>query len=203
MRKATQTVARWLGVTSGLAGLEHGYFETLQGAARPAGLMFPSWGPQQCDPIKIWHGCEPAMSILPNFLATGILTIVISLAIIVWSGWFVQRRQGGLALVLLSVVLLLFGGGFFPPVIGLVGGWAGMQINRTLRDHPSGLTRFMAAWWPWPLVVFLIWSFGQFPLGYFFNDFLKSIIGFGLLLILASLLLSVYSANARDSLTSL
>ncbi len=82
MRKATKTVAIWFGVTAGLAGLEHGYFEILQGSTRPAALMFPSWGPQQCDPARIWHACEPAMSILPNFLVTGILTILLGLGII-------------------------------------------------------------------------------------------------------------------------
>jgi hypothetical protein len=37
----------------------------------------------------------------------------------------------------------------------------------------------------------MAWLLGQFPVGYFFNDFLKSIMVFGLLLILALLPLSV------------
>jgi ABC-type branched-subunit amino acid transport system permease subunit len=32
-------------------------------------------------------------------------------------------------------------------------------------------------------VVFLVWVWGQFPVGHFFNEFLKSIMGFGLILI--------------------
>jgi hypothetical protein len=199
MRKATKTVATWLGIVAGLAGLEHGYFESLQGNVRPVALAFPSWGPQQCDPAKIWHACEPAMSILPNFLVTGILAMLLSLAIIVWSGWFIQRRRGGLTLILLSIALLLFGGGFFPPVIALVGGLAGTKINRPLSGQISGLTRFAAKLWPWPLVIFLVWTLGQFPFGYLFNDFLKSIMYFGMLLILTSLPLSVYTAYAHDA----
>lgn len=199
MRKATKTVATWFGVTAGIAGLEHGYFETLQGNTRPVALAFPSWGPQQCDPAKIWHACEPAMSILPNFLITGILAMLLSLAIIVWSGWFVQRRQGGLVLILLSIALLLFGGGFFPPIIALVGGLAGTQINRPLSGRPTTLTRFVARLWPWTLVIFVSWTLGQFPVGYFFNDFLKGIMYFSLLLILTSLPLSVYTAYAHDA----
>ena len=31
MRKATRTIAAWFGITAGIAGLEHGYFEILQG----------------------------------------------------------------------------------------------------------------------------------------------------------------------------
>jgi hypothetical protein len=188
-----------LGVLAGLAGLEHGYFETLQGNVRPASLMFLSWGPQQCDPAKIWHACEPAMSVVPNFLAAGILTIVLSLVVIVWSVAFVQRKNGGLVLLLLSVALLLAGGGFFPPLIGIAGGAAGTKMNKPLSGKPGGLTRFIARLWPWPLAILVTWLLGQFPVGYFFNDFLKSIMGFGLLLILVMLPLSVWSGYAHDT----
>ena len=198
MRKATKTVAMWFGMTAGLAALEHGYFEILQGSARPAGVMFPSWGADVCDPARAWHACEPAMSLLPNFLVMGILTILLSLVVFAWSGWFIQRKQGGLVLILLAIALLLVGGGFFPPVIALVGGLAGRQINRSLNGQPGVFTRFAAKLWPWPLVIYLVWTVGQFPFGYFFNDFLKSIMGFGLLVILGSLPLSIYTAYAHD-----
>jgi hypothetical protein len=92
----------------------------------------------------------------------------------------------------------LVGGGIFPPVIALIGGLAGTHINRPLNGKPGGLTRFAASLWPWPLVIYLVWTVGQFPFGYFFNDFLKSIMGFGVLVILGSLPLSIYTANARD-----
>lgn len=198
MRKATRIVAAMLGIIAGIAGLEHGYFEILQGSTRPASLMFASWGPP-CVPEEIWHACEPAMSILPNFLLTGILAMLLSLAIMAWSAGFIERKQGGLVLILLSIALLLFGGGFFPPIIGLVGGAAGMQIHKPLTGQPGSVTRFAAKLWPWPLVIFLVWVLGQFPVGYFFNDFLTSIMGFGLLLILTSLALSVYVGYAHDA----
>jgi hypothetical protein len=160
-------------------------------------MFFPSMG-SPCVPEKIWNACEPAMSILPNFLITGILTVILGLLIIVWSVAFVQRKNGGVILILLSVALLLFGGGFFPPLIGIVGGAAGTKINKPLTGKPGSVTRFAAKLWPWPLIIFIVWILGQFPVGYFFNDFLTSIMGFGLLLILASLPLSVYTAYAHD-----
>jgi hypothetical protein len=199
MRKATKAVAMWFGILAGIAGLEHGYFEILQGNTRPANIMFPSWGPQQCDPAILWHACEPAMSILPNFLMSGIITVLLGLAIMAWSAWFLQRKHSGIVLISLSIAFLLFGGGFFPPVIGIVGGLAGTQINRPLSGQPGSSTRFAARLWPWPLVIFLVWVLGQFPFGYFFNDFLKSIMVFGMLVILSSLPLSVYSAYAHDA----
>ncbi len=104
MRKATKIVATWLGIVAGIAGLEHGYFEILQGNAKPASLMFPSMGPP-CVPEEVWNACEPSMSILPNFLVTGILAIMISLLIMMWSAAFVHLKKGEAVLILLSVVL--------------------------------------------------------------------------------------------------
>jgi len=198
MRNATKTVAMWFGTLAGLAGLEHGYFETLQGNTKPASVMFASWGPP-CVPEKIWHACEPAMSLLPSFLFSGILTIIFGMIIIIWSLGFIGQKNGGLVLLLLSMALLLFGGGFFPPLIGIVGGAAGMKINKPIvGEQVNGLLRAASKLWPWPLVIFIVWILGQFPVGYLFNDFLQSIMGFGLFLILTSLPLSVYTAYAHD-----
>jgi hypothetical protein len=199
MRKTTKTVATWLGILAGFAGLEHGYFEILQGNTQPTGLMFPSWGANICDPEKLWHACEPAMSILSNFLATGILTVLLGLAVITWSVLFVQRKYGGLGLIILSIVLLLFGGGFFPPLIGIIGGVAGTQINRPLGGQPGPLIRLAAKLWPYPLVLLITWLLAQFLVGYFFNDFLKNIMGGVLLFIVTFLPLSVYTGYARDA----
>ena len=198
MRRATKTVAVWFGVAAGLAGLEHGYFESLQGNTRPVSLYFPSMGPP-CDPNTAWNACEPALSILPNFLITGILAMLISLALIIWSVFFIKRPHGGLVLILLSLALLLFGGGIFPPLIGVIGGAAGMKINKPLGKVPGRLTRFAARLWPWPLALLMVWLLGQFVVGYFANELLASLMGFGLLLILTLLPLSVYSAYAADA----
>ena len=199
MRKATRIVAASLGIAAGIAGLEHGYFEILQGSVRPEGLMIVSIGPP-CVPEEIWNACEPAMTILPNFLITGILSVILSLLVLVWSAAFVQRKHGGTVLMLLSLALLLFGGGIFPPVIGIAGGAAGTQINKPLPQRsPGRALRLAAKLWPWPLVIFMAWSLGQFLVGYFFNDFLTSIMGFSLFLILTSLPLSIYTGYAHDA----
>ena len=119
----------------------------------------------------------------------------------VWTVWFIQRRHAGWVQMALAVLLLLFGGGFFPPIIAFVGGLAGIRINRPMNGKPHDLIRFTARLWPWPLVIFLVWAVGQFPFGYFFNDLLKSIMVFGVLVILGSLVLSVYTAYAHDAVS--
>lgn len=198
MRIATKTVATWLGIIAGIAGLEHGYYEILQGNTKPGAVMFASMG-APCVAEKVWNACEPAMSILPNFMITGILAVIFGLLIMAWSAFFVQRKNGGLILILLCIALLLFGGGFFPPLIGIIGGTAGMKINKPIEQKQAGGPRRVAAnLWPWPLVILLVWLLGQFPVGYFFNDFLKSIMGLGILLILTMLPLSVYTAFIHD-----
>lgn len=198
LRKATKTVASWFGVAAGIAGLEHGYFEILQGNNQPESLMIASMGPP-CVPEEVWNACEPAMTIIPNFLITGILSVIISLLILIWTVAFIQRKYGGVILVLLSVALLLFGGGIFPPLIGMIGGLAGTKINKPLTGvQPNRITRFEAKLWPWPLVIFMVWIFGQFLVGYFFNEFLQRNMVYGILLILIMLPMSVYSAYAHD-----
>ncbi len=201
MRRAIRAAVSVLGIVAGAAGMGHGIFETLQGNVRPDSLMIASMGPP-CQPDTVWHLCEPAMTIVPSYLVTGILAIVVGLAVLVWSAAFVQRRSGGLVLMALSVVLLLVGGGIFPPLIGLVGGAAGTRINVPLSgqrvSRPGGVSRILARLWPWPLVACLTWLFGQWIIGTFLNEFLLQ---YGLIVpvfVIGLLLLGVFSARAYD-----
>lgn len=199
MRNATKTVAMWMGIVAGIGGAEHGYFEILQGNIAPDNLgFFTSIGPP-CDPELAWNSCEPAMTILPNLLVTGILALIFGLTVLLWSAKFIERKHGGVVLILLSIGMLLFGGGFFPPIIGIVGGAAGMKIHKpNTRKQANGLERSVAKLWPWPLVIFVVWTLGQIPFGYFFNDLLKSIMLYGIGLILTMLPVSVYTAYTHD-----
>ena len=197
MRKATRIVASLLGVFAGIGGPEHGIFEILRGSVRPEGLIFPSIGPP-CDPEQIWHACEPAMSVLPNFQVTGILATIVGIITMIWAVAFVQRRRGGLILILLSVVLLLVGGGLFPPLIGVVAGVVGTRINTPPAGRPNRISWSLAHLWPWSLVAFFAWLLGQFPIGHFFNAWLMES-GFLIpLLIIGLMVLSIVAAWTYD-----
>ncbi|MBA4385667.1 MAG: hypothetical protein C0410_13090, partial [Anaerolinea sp.] len=174
MRKAIKIVSSVSGIIAGLAGMEHGIFEVLQKNAESSSLMFASMG-APCDAAAKWNGCEPAMSIISNFMIMGIITIVLGFLLSIWSGFFINRKGSGWITLMLSILLLLFGGGFFPPIIGIISGIAANSIHKPISTRKmNGFTRLMAIIWPWPLVYFSVWSFGQFLLGYFFNDFLKT-----------------------------
>jgi hypothetical protein len=71
------------------------------------------------------------MSLIQNFLITGILAILVSLVVITWSAIFIQRKKGGLILIFLSILLLLVGGGFIPPVFGIIAGVISMNRKST------------------------------------------------------------------------
>lgn len=101
---ATRAVASTLGVLVGLAGVEHGFFELLQGNVTPSDLMIDAIGPSQ----RFWeYGTERALTVVPNFFVTGILAIVFGLLVTIWAGWFIDRKYGAGVLMLLSIVLWL------------------------------------------------------------------------------------------------
>ena len=127
MRKAIRIIAASFGIFAGFGGLEHGYFEILQGNVRPESIMIVSMG-APCVPEEIWNACEPAMTIIPNFLVTGIL----------------------------------------------------------------------AKLWPWMIVVFFVWLFGQFVIGYFFNEFLMENAVLIPILILGLLVVSILAGYGHD-----
>jgi len=204
MKNATKATVSTLGAIMGLGGIEHGIGEILQGNIAPSGIMFPSWPGSAF--FRSVAG-EPAMTIVPNLLVTGILAILVSLVFLVWVIRFVQRKHGGLVLILLSIIMLLVGGGIFPPIIGIIVGAVGTKINAPLswwRAHLSdGLRRFLGKVWPWSFVACLTAWLALFPgstiLGYFFgvnNPNLVSILFFSAL---GTLLLTILTGFAHDS----
>jgi hypothetical protein len=197
MRKATRIVASAFGAFAGFGGPEHGYFEILQGHVRPDTLVIASIGPP-CDPEKVWNLCEPAMTVVPSFLVTGILATVLGLITMVWAACFIHKKRGGIILILLSIALLLVGGGLFPPVIGVIAGVIGTRINVPLTRRPGSVSSFLARLWPWSLVAFFVWAFGQFLVGHYFNEFLQKSGFLSPLLIVGLYVLSILSAYASD-----
>jgi hypothetical protein len=121
MNRATRIIVSTIGVVLGIAGMEHGFFETLQGNTRTDGLIIQAIG----DAQQMWfYGTEEAFTILPNFLATGILAMLVGLAIIVWSVWFIHRKNGALVFGLLFILLFLFGGGIAAQIVFVPFIWA-------------------------------------------------------------------------------
>ncbi|HEY4675206.1 MAG TPA: hypothetical protein VIH48_04040 [Candidatus Bathyarchaeia archaeon] len=157
---ATRVTASTVGGIVGLAGMEHGFLEMLQGNVTPSGLVIDAIGPAQ----KLWPGAtEPAFTIIPNFFVTGILAMIVGLLVTIWAVAFVQRRHGALILLLLSIMLFLVGGGSPPIFLGVVASAVATRINKPLKwwhAHLSVNVRgFLAKLWPWSVIafVFMFW----------------------------------------------
>jgi len=114
------------GVFLSLAGLEHGVGEISQGNAPTNGVFIKSWGDSALFSVL---GGEPAMTILPTFLLSGVSSVVVSAVILLWVLFYMKKNSSGLILVLLSLLLLVVGGGFGPPLMGIIVGLAGTRLN--------------------------------------------------------------------------
>ena len=154
MNRTTRTIIATIGVLLGIAGMEHGFFEVLQGNTPTDGLIIQAIG----DAQQMWYyGTEEAFTLVPNFLITGILAMSISLAIIVWSIGFLHTKHGATVFGLLFVLLFLFGGGIAAQIVIAPPTWAAAtRINKPLtwwrKRLPENVRRLLSGIWPYSLV---------------------------------------------------
>jgi hypothetical protein len=107
------------------------------------------------------------MTILLNLLLAGILTILVSIGIIIFSVGFIHKKFASLVLVLLSILLLLVGGGYAPPLLGLATAIGALLIHTPIRWLKANLPGFVlcgsSRLWPWVFGICLILWFYLFP----------------------------------------
>jgi hypothetical protein len=209
LNNAARIVASTLGAIVGLAGMEHGLFEMLQGSVTTSGLVIDAIGPSQ----KLWVGAtEPALTVVPNFFASGVLAMVVGFLVVVWSAAFIQRKYGAPILLFLSILLFLVGGGSPPIFLGIVASAVATRINKPLtwwRANLSDNVRgFLAKLWPWSIIAFvlLFWfavlaAITGMPLVLFFDpettDFLPTLSALGYISDVV-MLLAVFAGLAFD-----
>ncbi len=144
-----RTLAAAGGLLAGIGGFVHGIGEVLQGSGAPEGVVFDSWA---TGGIADNLGGEPAMSLVPDLLVSGVLTLAVSVAVAVWAVRFAGRRYGGRGLAAGSLLMLLVGGGFGPPVLGLLAALVLGAANRARHRTPTWphgrVGHALAAAWP-------------------------------------------------------
>lgn len=154
---AAQYIAAVFSILAGLGGLLHGIGEVLQGNINVTGPVIHSW---TTGPIAEHMGGDPGLSIISNMLLTGILCIIFSLGMILWTKFFIHNKNGGLILILLNTGMFLFGGGFGPPIMGYLAGIAGLGIHSRhsvwRKVIPPGVNRFLAGLWIWIFSVCIV-----------------------------------------------
>lgn len=120
----TFAVASTLGIFAGIGGASHGPGEILQGNITPSGIIIQAW------PELTSLGGEPAMTLIPSFSVSGIVTVITGAAVTIWAATRIHSKNGGLVLILLSTMMLLVGGGLIPPALGVVAGIIGARVRQ-------------------------------------------------------------------------
>jgi len=206
--RATRILASTLGILVGLAGVEHGILEVLQGNVRPNGIMVDAIGPEQ----KLWElATETVLTIIPSMLVSGILSIILGVLVTIWAYAYVDRKYGSVVLLILSIALFLVGGGFAPIFLTILAFIAATRINGPLRfwrsRAPATLRNLTAKLWPWILIISVlsfviaveIAIFGEPLLGLLGAETAYAIQFFLGLAMLILAILALPAANAHDA----
>lgn len=205
---ATKTLVSAFGALAGMAGIEHGIGEILQGNVAPGRMMILAW--PGSEPFRILGG-EPAMTIVPNLLATGILAVMFSLIYAYWAYTFAGRKHGWPVLVGLALAILVSGGGFGTALLGLLTGLAASQVNAPQGRwslNSGNAQRFLGMAWPWAmgasLVAWLSLLLGTVVFEYIFGtDPADPVIGLAICSLIVSalvlFLLAAFTGFIRDS----
>ncbi len=204
MKNAKQIFVSVMGTWMGLAGIEHRIGEIMQGNVSAPGVMILSW--PDAAFFQILNG-EPAMTLIPNLLVTGILAITFSLLFIVWAIFFSMRTNGGLVMILLAIPMLLFGGGLFPPVLGaLIGVAATIRQKKSELLKMGGIRYWFGKNWRCVFVICILAWLALLPgvpaLEYFFNIDVTWITVASMLIAFSMLFLAYWSSNQHDHLMS-
>lgn len=144
------------GILTGVGGILHGIFETLQGNKPTEGLVLPGIG---------------AVTLIPNYLLTGLAAIIMGLSIIVWTVGFIHTKKGPSIFLLLSIILFLVGGGV-AQVLGFIIAWAvATQIHSPLswweKILPRRIRGVLARLWLPMLILGLLFFMGGFSIWLF------------------------------------
>lgn len=156
MNRATRINVATVGVLFGFGGITHGIGEVLQGNKATDGFFINAIAANST--WSRWtEGSEGAFTVVPNFLITGLLAILLGLAIIYWSLRRIDKPWGPGMFLLLFVLLFLVGGGI-GQIIFFIPAWlVAKRIHRPLtwwgRVLPTTLRNGLAFLWPVLLII--------------------------------------------------
>lgn len=172
-RSAMEWMTRGLGVLVGFFSFEHGLLEALQGntvpVIGPVGFDIKMLGfGYIIDAIgqnwKFWTGAmEPAFTVVPNYLITGISAMTIGIIIVLWALFMMKTKFGVPGFAGLTVLMFLFGGGFATVFTSLYTVICALLQNKEHRWWKTHIP-LKTAWtigrvWPWLFVFTLLSSF--------------------------------------------
>lgn len=194
-------------VALAFAGATHGFFEMLQGNVATGGLYINSIGPEQ----GMW-GEDPAITLIPNFLITGITAMILGMLIAIWAVFFVQQPRGPIVLLLLFIAQTLAGGGIgYIPFYLVTYAWSS-RIRKPPPTWPSRLPDSLrqtstALWLPIAILSVVIWiwvlieSIAGFLVPALGDAFILNAIGIALAIVMVLINFAFIGAALRDAQT--
>lgn len=205
MNKTKLSVATF-GSILGIAGIEHGVGEILQGNIIPGNLFIKSWPHNRLYDILAG---EPAFTILPRFpiYITGIIALLVSTLIVIFAIFLLEKKYSKYIFPALIISQFLFGGGMAGPVLmGILLSWATFRMNPKedpYKNNKRMWELFKPIWkFVYPVSIiswFLLWP-GLVLLG-IVGIVPDTSIVYGLsLLSIISFIFTIFSARAYDLL---
>ena len=186
--------------------VNHGIFEIRQGFTVTGGLFIEAIGPAD----RFWlYGSEGAFTLVPNFMATGIIVVLLGFGLILFALRYLAMPKGSRLLLAFFIALTFLGGGLGHLVVWLpVRGFA-TRIHAPLDGYkerlPEGVRSLLGRFWAillvaaslsW-LMVMELGIFGYFP-GVSDPDALMTIVFSFLLGTTLLVILAFMGAMARD-----
>ncbi|MFC2089214.1 hypothetical protein ACFLT1_00450 [Bacteroidota bacterium] len=142
-----------MGIVLAISAIHHGIFEVMQNGKIIDTFIIQSIGPKQ----QRWLNGQEVFSILSNYYITGISTILISVAIIIWSFFALNRYYGPAILFLLFILVTFVGGGiifilFYFPVC-LFAFRIRNQLSWQGKGHSDRFIGIISRIWPYSLLL--------------------------------------------------
>jgi len=142
------------GALAGVTGIISGYFEMRQGNVPTSGLWTSFIGPAYS---MYENNAYSVMTVVPNFLLTGVLALLISSIALIWSVRCIHRKNGTWVMLLLAIAQALVGGGWVLD-LGLFTSLLATRIHSPLtlwRAYlPERALRMLAQLYPWAVLSF-------------------------------------------------
>jgi hypothetical protein len=156
LNRCTKLLVVIIGIITGSTGFLHGLAEVMQGNKPTNGVMMADIG---------------AMSLIPNYLFTGIAAMFFGVSMIVWTASSIHKKNGPAVFMTISILLFLTGGGIMMALPVLITWVLATRLDKPLnwwrkvlpersRKTLSGLWKFsFVSCFVSLLTAILIWIF--------------------------------------------
>ncbi|MCF7924518.1 MAG: hypothetical protein K9L64_05360 [Candidatus Izimaplasma sp.] len=188
---------------SAIIGFIHGIGEVLQAGSKSNSYLIHAL--DVAEPDQVWHAGLPAFSIIPDFLISGIITIMICIAIIIFVNLLIESDYFKL-FPFLFILLFLFGGGFVPPFIGIISSAYFIIVKKESKlnkKQPSFSGKLIASLWIYLISFLILWLPSSWVIGWVFPAFMLQLssVTFILFNIILPILLLI-ATNSKNSITT-